>query len=177
MYHNLKILLCVMLPEGVVSLFVVGDVMEDALFKCAVQYAEHGLHVWFVSPQPFNKLPQSATRLSQDILRLITFLYLKEESDLLTHLNRVHLWHKYPQVIIINSFETYCKDNALMNAFIVSSAFDAVSSCARRHSLKKAHLVIASRETYHNLTDMYFPRVFAFTNDDEFIGLVKNDVT
>ncbi|KAF5287305.1 hypothetical protein FQR65_LT02178 [Abscondita terminalis] len=165
-----------MLPESVVSLFVVGDKLEEPLFKCALLYAEHGFNVWFISPQPFSKFPQGINTLDKEILKLITFLYLKEESDLLLHLNSVHLWHKYPQVIIVDSFEEYCSENDIVNAFVMSSVLDASASCARRSRSKKSYVLVNSSKSYTNLVDMYFPRSLTFTSEEDLIYVLKNDV-
>ncbi|XP_031357429.1 uncharacterized protein LOC116181260 isoform X2 [Photinus pyralis] len=168
-----------MLPQNVFSLLIKNSdklKLQDVLFK----YASLGLNVWFISPQPFNQLPSNLIPPDKEVLQLITFLYLQDQADLLSHLNSVHLWTKYPQVIIVNDYEFYCGDSLRLNAFIIASMLDATLACARRHHFKRAHFVTSfTRECteFENIFCMYFRKILSYDdNEDDLLQLIKDDV-
>ncbi|KAF2883150.1 hypothetical protein ILUMI_23018 [Ignelater luminosus] len=178
-----------MIPDNITPILMKCEDLgfENILFQCCIHYAEQGLNVWFISPQPFKELPLDIKPPDEEVLKLITFLYLKDQQDLLTHLNGIHLWHKFPQLIILNGFEHYSmmlsSDYNLSNAaFTLASLLDATSTCALKHSSMKAYLLVACvvppPDRYAHLdtlTSLYFPHVCTYNNNNcDIFNVFKN---
>ncbi|KAF5286097.1 hypothetical protein FQA39_LY16443 [Lamprigera yunnana] len=163
-----------------VNSFLVFGAKLDALFKCALLYAEHGLRVWFITTEKFNELPGNLPLLDKEWLQLITFLYLKDVSDVLNHLSNIHLWHQCPQVLIINSFENYYSDNHSYNAYMLSMIIDAGMACARKHSCHRSYVVVFYNKTvscnFQHLLDLYIRHVLKYTNDYELLMRLEKDI-
>ncbi|KAK5640534.1 hypothetical protein RI129_011345 [Pyrocoelia pectoralis] len=172
-----------MLPHNIYSLvikFPDKSQLQDSLLKCAFQYADQGLNVWFISPQPITQLPPNLVPPDKEILQLITFLYLKDRADLLTHLNNVHLWHKYPQVIIVNDYEFYCGTGLTLSAFVVASILDATVACSRRHRTKRGYFLLSfTRDcaNFDHMFSMYVRHIYKYDgNEAELLQKIKDSV-
>ncbi|XP_044270745.1 uncharacterized protein LOC123015202 [Tribolium madens] len=157
-----------MQPEKVISTLAVGENFDSDLFQVAISFAENGLYVWLISPQAFDKAPKNVKTPDKEVLRLITFLYLKDHTDLLTQINGIHLWRKVPNVIIITGFEHYCSFstpdyNPLQAALITTSLLDSAAVCATRNNDKVFLLVCCGttasgerKKPLQVIKDLYF---------------------
>ncbi|KAG5889948.1 hypothetical protein JTB14_018843 [Gonioctena quinquepunctata] len=169
-----------MFPENVYSSFLIGSNLDYTLFKTAISFAESGLSVWFISPLPFDKVPENIDPPDKDILKLITFVYLKDYKSLISHLNTIHLWHKVPNLIILSRFDIYSnlhkeekEYNPQISALISTSLLDCGSVCAKKKQLPAYLLATAegasedSKERLQVLNDMYFPHIIHDTCDND----------
>ncbi|XP_018569488.1 uncharacterized protein LOC108909590 [Anoplophora glabripennis] len=164
-------------PKNIYSTLLLGNNFDYVLFKAAILFAESGLKVWFISPETFDKIPENIVAPEKEILQLITFLYLKDYKELISHLNGIHLWHKVPDVVILPNLEIYCnlhsdKYDPLLSALIVTALVDSTSVCAKKN--QRAYLIATcsiSPENCENrlqiLHDMYFPHVVRESEENE----------
>jgi len=170
-------------PYNFLSMFAVGESFDYVLFKIAISFAETGLSVWFISPETFDKAPGNIKPPDKEVLQLITFIYLKDFKDIITHLNTIHLWHKPPNVIIIKGFEYYCNFycdfyNPLQAALVTTSLLDSAAVCAMKKDKQSFLLVTCSEpsESHKNnvqtIKDLYFPNYVHKIKDDDLFNHV-----
>ncbi|XP_019874250.1 uncharacterized protein LOC109602341 [Aethina tumida] len=160
--------------DKVKSCLLIGNDLEVVLLKVAINYAERGLNVWFISPEAINNIPKEIKVPSTEVLKLITFLYLRSYEDLLNNLNKIQLWHRKPDMIILNGLDIYCdinsdQYNSLVSASICAAILDNASGSS---GVQQTSLLIVSSEVPNELSsrmkvliDMYFP--FVLNNADK----------
>ncbi|KRT80279.1 hypothetical protein AMK59_7410 [Oryctes borbonicus] len=155
------------MPGNVKSIFLYGPNLEYVLFKNAINSSEDGAKIWFISPDPFKKFPSDIAILDKEILKNITFLYLKDSTELLKHLNSIHTWYRIPEIIILNNFHVYRNNNAtssVHSAHLCASLLDACKACSKKLE-KTATLLVAYNidppegELIQNIVDLYFDSV------------------
>ncbi|XP_023017852.2 uncharacterized protein [Leptinotarsa decemlineata] len=172
-----------MYPENVHSSFLLGTNFVYTLFKAAIHFAETGLHVWFISSEAFDKVPENIIPPDKHTLRLITFVYLKDYKSLISHLNTIHMWHKTPNVIIISGFDAYTNlfeedYNAQKAAFLSTSLLDCGSVCAKKKQSPSYLLLTAEdslgiyKERLQVLHDMYFPEIIQGVKDADLLKAI-----
>ena len=99
---------------------------------------------------------------------------------MLRHINGIHLWHKLPELIILNDFQYYIDlqsddFNPSLAALIVASFLDAATSCSDRLNSSKIYLVFGCQSDdqktalrLQRIVDLYFDKVLLI--DDTNIG-------
>ncbi|KAJ8924830.1 hypothetical protein NQ315_000984 [Exocentrus adspersus] len=162
-----------MKPKRVRSTLLLGNNLDYT----AINLAESGKKVWFVSPEVFDKIPDNIVPPEMQILKLITFIYLKDYKDLLSHLNGIHLWHKIPDIIILSNLDTYCHlygDNydTLLCALVVATLLDSASVCAKKNGTSYLISTCSQPSDPHKnklqvLYDLYFSHVIEKTADSD----------
>lgn len=105
---------------------------------------------------------------------MVVFRYLRSYEDLLNNLNKIQLWHRKPDMIILNGLDIYCdinsdQYNSLVSASICAAVLDNASGSS---GVQQTSLLIVSSEVPNELSsrmkvliDMYFP--FVLNNADK----------
>lgn len=98
--------------------------------------------------------------------------YVKDRLSLLKHMNGIHLWHKAPQLVILNKYEHYCKTQLdehmfQVTAFTTSTILDAISACAKKNNISKAYLLICAQldSRLRFVMNMYFNYILNHEED------------
>ncbi|GJQ85135.1 hypothetical protein Trydic_g9080 [Trypoxylus dichotomus] len=152
---------------NVKSVFLYGPNLEYVLFKNAINFAEEGAQIWFIAPEPFKEFPSGITILDKQILKNITFLYLKNATELLKQLNSIHTWYRIPEIIILSDFHVYRNNDeagSVQWAYLCASLLDACKACSRK--LEKVATLLVAYNTdpigdklVQSIVDLYFDNV------------------
>lgn len=163
--------------DKVRSIFAHGVNIKHSLLKVAISCAENGYAVWFITPQEINSLPDDLPIPDTEVSKLLTFLYLKDYSDLLSILHGIHGWNKIPNIIIVNSLNVYVREDNndfVSAAHIISNVISAGMVCAKKHKDNKAMVLMgcSNIDFYKKFIDLHCSEVFNADSND--LGLIVN---
>ncbi|XP_060535851.1 uncharacterized protein LOC132707871 [Cylas formicarius] len=172
-------------PANVSSLLLTDDEPDYVLFKVAIEAAERGANVWFISTEPFVAIPDNIEQPEKHVLRLITFIYLKTLDDLVEHLDGTHAWYKPPSLIILKDAHSYCglaedRCDVFKAAMLATVLIDSAACCASKRSTKCRVLVTCwgcVDDSLQVLYDMYFSEVLVkreFDDDESLLVKVRD---
>lgn len=94
------------------------------------------------------------------------FRYLKDDTDLINHLNSSNVWNKSPNVIIITEFEKYIKEfNTSVISFIWSILLNAARVLSEKHN-NNTKVIVAYNclENLEIISQIYFKHYFPLTD-------------
>ncbi|KAK9877854.1 hypothetical protein WA026_020084 [Henosepilachna vigintioctopunctata] len=188
---------------GVKSAFFVGEDFENLLFKVNLQlamklifcfpsftlqtsilYAEAGFNVWYISFFPFETIPDNIIIPERDVLNLITFIYLKDYTRLISHLNTTHLWHKPPRIILMSGFEKYSgidEDtyDPIFGALIATTLLNACSVASKKLNVVTYAVITCEKLKNHEirlniLRNLYFQNMYFYLKYDDMFKIISS---
>ncbi|XP_030760867.1 uncharacterized protein LOC115885973 [Sitophilus oryzae] len=176
--------------DGVFSTLLIGDETNYIALKFAIDCAEKGLPVWYISTEPIHELPNSIIKPCREVLKLITFIYLQTYSDLIKHLNGIQNWRNIPRIIILKNFEIYSKiraDYSSAKAAYLCAILLNTMSYVKQKLNSAAYLLVfnASLDTedlnkLQVLYDMYFRKCYSqseYENDDNLVKCIEEEIS